>query len=59
MKIKLDFWITPDGYTGANTEHTGKAHHVKGTIEIVDNGVEGLIEALCAALMRFTRRGSL
>ncbi len=37
MNIKFDFWVTPDGYTGANTENTGKAHHVKGAVDMPES----------------------
>ena len=43
MRIEVDMWITPDGYTGGNVEVTGKAHHLKGTVEIPEETETDLV----------------
>ena len=46
MKIKFDFWVTPDGYTGSVTDRTGRAQHVKGAVELPRIPVLALLAAI-------------
>ena len=46
MKIKVDLWITPDGYRGEIIPGVGGAQHVKGTVEMPDAPAVAIIAAL-------------
>lgn len=46
MKIKVDLWITPDGYRGEIIPGVGVAQHVKGTVEVPDEPVVALLAAI-------------
>ncbi len=46
MKIKFDFWVTPDGYTGDGHPSIGRAYRVKGGVEIPKPSLRALLTAL-------------
>ncbi len=46
MKIKFDFWMTPDGYTGDGHPSIGRAYRVKGGVELPDAPLIALLAAV-------------
>ena len=46
MKIKVDLWITPDGYGGEIIPGVGVAQHVKGTVEMPEAPAVALLAAI-------------
>ncbi len=50
MKIKFDFWITPDGYDGTGPN---LAQHVKGSAEVPMPPLRALLTALVCTRVAF------